>query len=114
MQQAKGAEKAARSLTDEEALDFDKSQGDYLDALSKRAQLAKGLDSRDYLRHTCLRRLAAVLVAMVPEEKESSVLRNLVPGLRLFLGTEATRQLFLENYQGENREELLSSTGDEG
>ena|SRR3989344_3944862 len=42
--QAKGAEKTARNLTDEETVNFDKSQGDYLEALSKRNQLAKGLE----------------------------------------------------------------------
>jgi class 3 adenylate cyclase len=77
-----------------------------------RTELAKGLDSRDYLRHTCLRRLAAVLSGMVGEETEVLVLRNLVPGLRLFLGSETTRQLFVESYRGDDREELLQQ-GDE-
>ena len=42
--QSKGAEKTARSLSDEESVNFDKSQSDYLDALNKRAQLVKGLE----------------------------------------------------------------------
>lgn len=42
--QATGAEKTARNLSDEESVNFDKSQTDYLEALSKRAQLVKGLE----------------------------------------------------------------------
>ena len=42
--QAKGAEKTARNLSDEESVNFDKSQSEYLDALTKRAQLVKGLE----------------------------------------------------------------------
>lgn len=42
--QSKGAEKTARSFSDEESVNFDKSQTDYLEALSKRAQLAKGVE----------------------------------------------------------------------
>jgi hypothetical protein len=42
--QAKGAEKTARSFSDEESVNFDKSQSDYLEALNKRASLVKGLE----------------------------------------------------------------------
>lgn len=42
--QAKGAEKTARSLSDEESVNFDKSQTEYLEALSRRAQLVNGLE----------------------------------------------------------------------
>ena len=42
--QAKGAEKTARSLTDEETVNFDRSQTDYLEALNRRGQLVKGLE----------------------------------------------------------------------
>ena len=42
--QSKGAEKTARNLSDEESVNFDKSQTDYLEALNHRAQLVKGLE----------------------------------------------------------------------
>ena len=42
--QAKGAEKQARKLSDEESVYFDKLQGDYLAAVSKRSEFAKGME----------------------------------------------------------------------
>lgn len=42
--QAKGAEKTARSLSDEESVNFDRSQGDYLEALNRRAKLVNGIE----------------------------------------------------------------------
>jgi len=42
--QGKTAEKQARSLSEEESVYFDKIQGDYLAALSKRGELVRGID----------------------------------------------------------------------
>lgn len=42
--QAKGAEKQARKFSEEESAYFDKIQSDYLSALSKRAEFAKGME----------------------------------------------------------------------
>lgn len=42
--QSKTAEKQARQLTEEESVYFDKIQGDYLEAVKKRGELAKGVD----------------------------------------------------------------------
>lgn len=42
--QAKGAEKTARSLSDEESAGFDRMQHDYLEALGRRNSLVKGLE----------------------------------------------------------------------
>ncbi|MCX8195384.1 MAG: hypothetical protein N3G22_04750 [Candidatus Micrarchaeota archaeon] len=42
--QAKGTEKQARKLSEEEAANFDRMQTDYLSALQKRAEFAKGME----------------------------------------------------------------------
>jgi len=42
--QATGAEKQARKLTEEESAYFDKIQTDYLAAVAKRAEFAKGME----------------------------------------------------------------------
>ncbi|VVC01509.1 Uncharacterised protein [uncultured archaeon] len=42
--QAKSAEKQARKLSEEESVYFDKIQGDYLAAVGKRAEFAKGME----------------------------------------------------------------------
>jgi len=48
--QAKNAEKQARTLTEEESVYFDKIQGDYLAALSKRNELASGIDLKESVK----------------------------------------------------------------
>ncbi|MEM2137606.1 MAG: hypothetical protein QW568_00785 [Candidatus Anstonellaceae archaeon] len=42
--QSKTAEKQARQLTEEEQVYFDKIQGDYLEAVKKRSEIARGMD----------------------------------------------------------------------
>lgn len=42
--QAKGAEKQARKFTEEESVYFDKIQGDYIAAVQRRAEFAKGME----------------------------------------------------------------------